>query len=224
MGVIKLLLVDKREVFRRGLAKLLEDEPQFQVVGMCSAVSEVAERAGELLPDVVLTDIGGLECKGTETVQYICKLWPKARVITLTHSENKYDLILSCRAGVSGYISKDITVEHLIKAISLVADGEIVISPPMAVELLQEFKSLEASKAEVEDNAGLSQREKEVIALVAKGATNREIAATLFIAQNTVKVHLRNILEKLHVHNRQQAIALALGKGAHLTETDEQRE
>lgn len=215
MERIKVLLIDKREVFRRGLAKLLESEANIEVVSTCSSMLEVSEKAGGLELDVVLMDIEGLGSKHIETIQHICKLWPKARIMILTHSEDRYDVVLSCRAGVSGYISKDIMVEHLIKAITLVAHGEIVISPPMAAELLEEFTSLEAieAEAEVKDNAGLSQRERQVLTLVAKGATNREIATTLFIAENTVKVHLSHILEKLHLHNRQQATVWGITKG-----------
>lgn len=222
MARVKVLVVDKREIFRRGLAKLLESEPDLNVVGTSLNVYEAAKRIGGLKPDVILIDTEGLGSKSIEAIRYISELWPQVRVIILSHSEGKDDLFLTYRAGVSGYISKDITVEHLIKAITLVADGEVVISPPMASELIKEFTSLEGIKEEVEGKGStdLSKREGEVLTLVAKGATNKEIAATLFIAPNTVKVHLRNILEKLHVRNRQQAAALVLGKGTHLIRTD----
>lgn len=200
--------MDRREIFLQGLAKLLEGRSDFKVVGTCFSVLEAAEKVAKLKPSVILVDIEALECEGVKVIQHIYELLPEIRIIILTHSETIGDLSFALKARARAYISKDITVEALVKAITLVADGEIVISPPVATELLKELTSLERVKEEAEGKGStdhLSKREREVLTLVAKGATNREIATTLFITRNTVKVHLRNILEKLHVHNRQQA-------------------
>jgi len=110
------------------------------------------------------------------------------------------------------YLSKDISIGSLIKAIALVAEGGVVVSPPMATRLLAEFNSLEESKDATKLIALLSKREQAVLSLVAQGFTNREIADTLVICENTVKVHLRNIMGKLHAHTRQQAVSLVRGK------------
>jgi len=130
----------------------------------------------------------------------------------LTHSETDEDLISAVRAGAKGYLSKDVSVADLIKAITLVAEGGVVVSPPMAERLLAEFNLLEEGKDATKLVTLLSKRERKVISLVAQGLTNSEIAATLFIAESTVKVHLRSVMEKLHAHTRQEAVALLSGK------------
>ena len=220
---LKLLLADKREIFREGLAKLLEPEPNIEVVGTCCTGWGAVESALEHQPDVVLIDTGLSECGTIEAMQCICERLPKTRVIVLTCSEVNADFLYAFRAGARAYISKNISVENLIKAITLVAEGEVIVSPPMAVELLAEFSPLKEHNevAEEGDVTLLSKREQTVLSLVAEGLTNREIATTLFISEHTVKVHLRNIMEKLHAHTRQQAVALATGKGllSRVTET-----
>ena len=142
-----------------------------------------------------------------------------------THSEVDDDLISAARAGAKAYLSKDISIKTLIKSITLVADGGLVVSPPMAIRLLAGFSSLEENKDAEKLAALLSKREQAVLSLVAQGSTNRQIADTLLICENTVKVHLRNIMEKLHAHTRQQAVSL-VGGGDQLikaTKTDAMR-
>ena len=146
-----------------------------------------------------------------EVVQRIHEGLSKINIIMLTHSETNADLISTARAGVKAYLSKDISIGNLIKAIILVAEGGVV-SPPMAARLLTEFNFLEEGKDATKLIALLSKREQAVLSLVAQGFTNREIATTLVICENTVKVDLRNIMEKLHAHTRQQAVSLVGGK------------
>ncbi len=134
----------------------------------------------------------------------------------LTHSEEDGILFAALKAGARGYVSKDIGVEDLFAAITRVNAGDVIITPPMAARLLNEEFALpkkDANNELPESETNLSQREAEVLRLVAEGKTNKEIAATLFITVNTVKVHLSRILEKLRVRNRQQAVALAMEKG-----------
>jgi len=140
----------------------------------------------------------------------------------LTYSETDDDFISAARAGAKGYLSKDVSIENLIKAITLVAEGGVVVSPPMATRPLSEFNSLEESKDATKLTALLSKREQAVLSLVAQGFTNMEIVTTLVISDNTVKVHLRNIMEKLHAHTRQQAVSLVKGKdlSPRVTQTD----
>jgi len=209
---IRLVLVDKAEIFREGLAKLVESEPDIELVCTCRTGLEAVESAHEHQPDVILIDTGLPECRGVEVVQRIHEELPKINIIVLSHSETD-DLISAVRAGAKAYLSKDISIKNLIKAIFLVANGGVVVSPPMAARLLQEFNFLEEGKDATKLIALLSKREQAVLSLVAQGFTNREIATTLVSCENTVKVHLRNIVEKLHTHTRQQAVSLVGGKG-----------
>jgi len=212
---IKLLLADKSEIFCEGLAKLVEREPSIEVVYMCRTGLKAVESACEHQPDVILIDPELSECSGIEAMQRIHERLPKTGIIAFTNSESSANLISAVKAGAKAYISKNISVENLIKTITLVADGEVIVSPPMAARLLVELKLLEESKdtAELGDSALLSKRERAVLALVAQGFTNREVATRLFISEHTVKVHVRNIMGKLHAHTRQQAVAMAREKG-----------
>ena len=224
MEKIKVLLADKREILREGLAGILESKPNLEVVATCSSGFQCAQRTSELEPDVVLLDTEISECGCIEVIQCINKLSSAPRIIMLTHSEEDQDLFSSIKAGARAYISKDIKVEDLVGTIARVNMGEVIITAPMASKLLKEFVLLQESKDKRQQkyNVGLSERETEVLALVAKGRTNREISGDLYITVNTVKVHLSNILEKLQVRNRQQAGMLALEKGIvpKVTETD----
>ena len=219
---IRLVLADRREIFRGGLAKLLESEPNIEVVCVCHTGLEVVESARKHQPDVILIDTGLTECSGVEIVRRIHEELSKINIIVLSHSETDDDLISAARAGAKAYLSKDVSIENLIRAIILVAEGGVVVSPPMAARLLQEFNFLEEGKDAAKLVALLSKREQAVLSLVEQGFTNREIATTLVISENTVKVHLRNIMEKLHAHTRQQAVSLVGGKDPlpRVTQTD----
>jgi len=219
---IRLVFADKEEIFREGLAELLKNEPTVEFVCICDTGFEAVESARKHQPDVVLIGTELSECSSVEAIQRIHEGLPKTNIIVLTHSEADDDLISAARAGAKAYISKDISIEALVKAITLVADGEVVISAPMATRLLAEFSSLGESKDAEKLYALLSKREQAVLSLVAQGSTNREIADALLICENTVKVHLRNIMAKLHARTRQQAVSL-VRKGAQLfkaAETD----
>lgn len=213
---VKLLLADKSEIFREGLMKLLEHEPSIEVVCACRTGLEAAESACEHQPDVILIDIELSECSGIEAMQRIHERLPKTSIIVFTNSEANGDLISAVKAGAKAYISKDISVENLIKTITLVANGEVIVFPPMAARLFAEFNLLEKRKdaTKVGDGTLLSKREQAVLALVAQGFTNREVSTTLFISEHTVKVHMRNIMRKFHAHTRQEAVSLAREKAA----------
>ena len=208
MGKIRLILADKEAVFREGLAKLLENEPDIEVVSVCSTGLEAVESTYKYRPDVILIDKELFIYNSVEAMQRILKRLPKTNIIVFTYSETEIDFFYAVRLGVKAYLSKDVSIQTLIKSITLVAEGGIVISSPMATSLLAEFKSLEEGKDAQKSITILSKREQEVLSLVARGFINRDIATTLFISENTVKVHLRNIMEKLHVHTRQQAVNL----------------
>jgi RNA polymerase sigma factor (sigma-70 family) len=213
---IKVILLDKRELFRAGLARVLESSPNISVISQCSTPNECLEQAMQLKPDVVVMDTEKARCDFVKVIQNIGESLPETRIVMLTHSEEDGILFAALKAGARGYVSKDIGVEDLFAAITRVDAGDVIITPPMAARLLNEEFALpkkDANNELPESETNLSQREAEVLRLVAEGKTNKEIATTLFITVNTVKVHLSRILEKLRVRNRQQAVALAMEKG-----------
>ena len=216
MTKIKLLLVGKNEFFCEGLVKLLEHEFDIEVVRTCCTGLEAVKRANKYQPDVILIETELAECSGIEAIQHIHERLPNTNIIVLTHSEVYTDFISAIKAGARAYISKDtINIENLIKTITLVAAGEVIVSPPMVARLLAEINLLEEHKGAAKaGDVSLSKREQAVLSLVAQGLTNREIATSLFISEQTVKVHLRNIMGKFHAHTRQQAVALGREKAA----------
>ena len=222
MAKIGLIIADKNIIFCEGLAKLLKSKPDFEVMCTCHTGLEAVESAHKHQPDVVLIDLKLSDCNSIEAIQHIHEGVPKTNIIVLTHSEADEDIVSVTRAGATAYLSKDVSIANLIKAITLVADGVIVVSPPMAKRLLVEFSSLEERKDAEKLALLLSKREQVVLSFVAQGSTNREIATTLVISENTVKVHLRNIMGKLHAHTRQKAVSLAGGQDLlpRVTQTD----
>lgn len=145
MRRIKLRLVDRREIFREGLARVLAEQPSIEVVGTCACSSEAIEKARDRQPDVVLIDTELEEGECVEVTRCICELLPSTRILVLTHSEKDHDLLATINAGARGYVSKDITVDDLVKAITIVADGGVIVSSPMAVSGFCAFNSCSIS-------------------------------------------------------------------------------
>jgi DNA-binding NarL/FixJ family response regulator len=215
MRKIRVIIGDKRELFREGLKKIINEQPNMEVVFTAPKIRECMERAGDLKPDICIIDTFFSEPECLMFAQKLCHRYPNVKVIVLTHSEEDKDLFTALRLGARAYLSKFITTEQLRQAIEQVNAGEVIVSPPMAAKLLEEFTQREGAKEETvqKTETNLSPRETEVLALLSKGKTNKELSQELFISENTVKVHLRNIMEKLNVRNRSQVIALALEKG-----------
>lgn len=191
---------------------MLSAEPDLEVVGEAEDGVQAVEVAQELEPDVVLMDVRMPRASGIEAAREIKLSLPGTKIVMLTVSDDEDDLYESVRAGANGYLLKEVSIEEVADAVRAVARGHSLISPSMASKLLNEFNEL-ARRAEERQRAispRLTDRELEVLRLVAKGLSNREIAVELFIAENTVKNHVRNILEKLHLHSRMEAVVYAM--------------
>ncbi len=209
---IRVLIVDDHALFRRGLELVLSQEEDIDVVGEATDGVEAVERATELVPDVVLMDVRMPRASGIEAARAIRDRFPATKVIMLTVSDDERDLYESVLAGANGYLLKEVSIEEVADAVRAVARGHSLISPSMASKLLQEFNEL-ARRVEERQRATsprLTERELEVLKLVAKGLSNREIAGELYIAENTVKNHIRNVLEKLNLHSRMEAVVYAM--------------
>lgn len=214
MEPIRVLLVDDHALFRKGLASLIDPLEDMEVVGEAGDGREALERARELMPDLILMDIQMPGWDGLKATQLIKEEMPYVKIVMLTVSDDDKDLFEAIKQGAQGYLLKDIEPEELFELLRGVYRGEAPISHLTAARILDEFTRL-AQKESWVPIAGnnITPREKEVLQLVAQGATNKEIASQLFIAENTVKNHLRNILAKLHLGNRVQAAAYALREG-----------
>ncbi|HWC13442.1 MAG TPA: response regulator transcription factor [Actinomycetota bacterium] len=209
---IKVLVVDDHALFRRGLEMVLDGEPDIEVVGEASDGHEAVERAEATTPDVVLMDVRMPKRSGIEATRAIKDTLPSTRILMLTISDEEADLYEAIKAGASGYLLKEISIEEVADAVRQVHAGQSLISPSMAAKLLNEFATMVKRRDERTQVPGprLTDRELEVLKLVAKGMNNRDIGAELFISENTVKNHVRNILEKLHLHSRMEAVVYAV--------------
>lgn len=216
MERIRVLVVDDHALFRRGIAAVLANEEDLEMVGEASDGLEAIQKAREIAPDMVLMDLMMPRCSGLEAIQALQVEMPRVDILVLTVSETEADLFAAVKFGARGYILKNTEPEELTRAIFDIAQGGVIISPLMAAKLLTEFKESGVGTERAftgEDGTSLSPREGEVLQLVAQGATNKEIADALFISENTVKTHLGSILEKLHLSNRSQAAAYAIRRG-----------
>jgi DNA-binding NarL/FixJ family response regulator len=209
---IKVLIVDDHALFRRGLQMVLEGESDIDVVGEANDGHEAIEKAEETAPDIVLMDVRMPKRTGIEATRMIKDMLPSTKILMLTISDEEADLYEAIKAGASGYLLKEISIEEVADAVRSVQAGQSLISPSMASKLLTEFASMVKRRDERAQVPGprLTERELEVLKLVAKGMNNRDIGAELFISENTVKNHVRNILEKLHLHSRMEAVVYAV--------------
>lgn len=207
---IRVVVVDDQELFRRGLTMLLNVEDDIEVVGEASDGVAAADLAASAVPDVVLMDVRMPKKSGIEACHAIKDVTPNARIIMLTVSDEEADLYDAVKNGASGYLLKDSSIDEVAQAVRLVADGQSLISPSMAIKLLDEFKQMSRADRQAVPTPRLTERELEVLRYVAQGLNNREIAKQLFISENTVKNHVRNILEKLQLHSRMEAVMYAV--------------
>ncbi|HEX7354306.1 MAG TPA: response regulator transcription factor [Mycobacteriales bacterium] len=209
---IRVLVVDDHALFRRGLEMVLAQEPDMQVVGEASDGTEAIERAAALAPDIVLMDVRMPRRGGIDACTAIHDSVPSAKIIMLTISDEEADLYEAIKAGAMGYLLKEISIEEVAEAIRAVQGGQSLISPSMASKLLTEFATMARKDNEKPPvpTPKLTEREMQVLTLVAKGLANKDIARQLFISENTVKNHVRNMLEKLQLHSRMEAVVYAV--------------
>jgi len=216
---IRLLLVDDHAVVRSGLRMLLENEPDVEIVGEAGTARqalELVEQLGPvpgLSPVVVLMDIGLPDLSGIEATQAIKRSWPEVAVVALTIHEDEEYFFKMLQAGASGYVPKRAAPEELLTAIRTAAAGEVYLYPSLAKLLVQDYFAREKGLATAPEASDLTEREKEVLAYLADGASNQEIAEVLYISPKTVARHRENIMRKLNLHSRTELVKYAIRKG-----------
>ena len=212
--MLRILLVDDHVLFRKGVAALLASRSDIQVVGEASDGLEAIEVARSTFPDVILMDIGMPNCNGLEATRRIKREIPHIQIVMLTVSDDDQHLFEAIKSGAQGYLLKDLEPNQLYKMIESISRGEAPLSGVIAAKILKEFtQPNQDSTQESEIIDALTERKINILELVVEGMTNKEIASNLVISENTVKIHLRNILEKLHLQNRIQAAVYAVRQG-----------
>ena len=209
---MRVLLVDDHALFRAGLATLLKAWG-LQVVAQAGNGEEAIAKAREFNPDLIFMDINMPSPNGLEATRAIKAESPDTKIIILTVSDDEEDLFEAIKSGAEGYLLKNLREEEFADLVRRIDRGEPVMSPILAKKLLQEFARLKEEEHRPEIEAGLTVREQEVLEELAHGSTNKEIAAALYISENTVNYHMKNILSKLHLRNRTQVVAWALKHG-----------
>lgn len=207
MDKIGVLIVDDHRVVRQGLRDFLELQDDIEVVGEASTGEEGVKLARELIPDVVLQDLVLPGFDGVEATRQIKAVSPSTRVIVLTSFADGDKVFPAIKAGAISYLLKDVQPEELARAIRAAQRNEAVLHPEVATKLMAEFNGPRPPENQVEQ---LTEREMDVLRLIAKGKSNKEIADTLIISEKTVKTHVSNILSKLHLADRTQAAIYAL--------------
>ena len=213
--VIRVLIADDQALFRRGLYVVLGTEENIEVVAEAEDGEQAIAKAEEMAPDVVLMDVRMPRVNGIEAASRIRETLPSTKILMLTVSDEEDDLYEAIKAGANGYLLKEISVEEVASAIRAVVQGQSLISPSMASKLLNEFNSLARQAADRREQLPapvLTARELEVLKLVARGMSNRDVADQLYISENTVRNHMANILEKLQLHSRTEAVMYAVRK------------
>jgi DNA-binding NarL/FixJ family response regulator len=214
MSRARLILADDHDLFREGLAGLINAQPDLEVAGQAGDGLEALTLVRDVKPDLIIMDINMPICDGLEATRLIHAEWPDARIVMLTVHDEDEKLFEAIKAGAQGYMLKSLHSADFLRGVRAALSGEAVLPPQLAAHLLKEFARLSAQPAAAtpessDEPFGLTAREKEVLDLIATGATDKAIAAQLALSLHTVKSHVRNILGKTHAINRRQAAKLA---------------
>ena len=210
--MIRIAIADDHHLFREGLVRILNDMDGLHVVANAGSGEELLVAAAKTTPDLVLMDVNMPGMGGLEAARRLRQAYPNLPILMLTVSEREDDLFAAIRAGARGYLLKNSTSAELADAIQRVHAGEAVVSPAMAIKLLNEFAAPRSSASAAEPDE-LTEREREVLQFVARGLSNKEIAAALSLSPHTIKAHLGSILDKLHLRSRAEAAAWAVRAG-----------
>ncbi len=211
MDAVSILIVDDHTLFRTGIRKMLEAEPDMRVVGEAATGREALEQARKLMPDVILMDVKMPDMDGIEATRRLCREMPHVGVIFCTMFEDDEFVFAGLQAGGRGYILKDADPDTMQRAIRAVAHGESLLGSTIAQKVMRQFSALPDKQTALVDD--LTPREVEVLKLIAEGLSNKEIAQELTISEKTVKNHINNIFSKLHVYDRSQAMLYAIRQG-----------
>ncbi len=215
MNLIRVLLADDHALFREGLAGIISTQPDIAVIGEAEDGLEAIVKASELKPDLILMDIQMPGCDGLEAILKIKKELPKTVIVVLTVRDEEEKLFEAIKSGAQGYLLKSIRSRELLDMLRGAMRGEAAISPRLAGQMLEEFRriSQQIPRDDEYEPIALTSREQEVLSLVSRGLSDKQIAAQLAISLYTAKSHLRNILSKLQVNSRREAARLAKSKG-----------
>jgi len=212
-GPIRVLLADDHTILRAGLKMMLSVQPDIEIVGEASDGRQAIAEAQRVQPDVILMDITMPELNGIEATRQVKKLLPETRVLVLTMHENEEYLFQVLRAGASGYILKEAADTELISAIRSVYAGRFYLSPPAQAMMVGDYMQRVRAGEEHDSYSGLTEREREILKLVAEGYTNNQIGERLFISPKTVDTHRTHVMDKLNLHSRAELVKYAMRRG-----------
>jgi two-component system nitrate/nitrite response regulator NarL len=211
---MRLIIVDDHNLFREGLAGILRQEPDIEVIGLVGTVNEAVDAVGTLKPDLVLMDYSLPDGTGAEATRRIIQEYPACKVVFMTMSDREEDLLAAIRSGAVGYLMKDMSPSKLVSALRSVERGESALSRSMTLQLMKELSSTKEAEPAGDPALGkLTSREKDILAELAAGKSNPEIARQLYISENTVKYHVHSILEKLNLQDRKEVARFAREHG-----------
>ncbi len=213
MSKIRLLMVDDHEIVRAGLRMLLQSQPDIEIIAEADNGRDAITKARELTPDIVLMDISLPDIDGFEATRQIKRALPKTGILALTMHETDEYFFKMLNAGASGYVPKKAAPTDLVTAIHTIHDGGVFLYPSLAKSLVRDYMGRAAESGEREALDGLTDREQEVLKLIADGSTNQEIADKLTISVKTVERHRANIMGKLNLHSRTELVKYAIRKG-----------
>jgi len=209
MDKIRLAIVDDHSIFREGMLSVLSIEPDVEIVGQGASAEDAVRLARELLPDIIFLDIS-MPGGGLNAAQAIMENYPVVKIIILTGSEGEQHVMTALKTGARAYVLKGVAASELVNILHAVQAGEIYVTPTLAANLLSEMTTGSRNKPSESTFEKLTEREREILELIAAGTSNKEIGLQLHLTEKTVKHYVTNIFQKLQVHNRVQATLMAL--------------